>query len=232
VRQPSELLHRTPSTAEANKTGAIKEGLKNRYIIGLFALLAVTVGFALPEFWTVGLPLPEVGSVQGTDRKGGLTYTPPERPEKPESAALLLRLGLGTVFVLGLCVGTLWIGRHWLQGKAPTSANGSQLRIVEALSLGSHCLVYLVEVGRHQVVVGVDRAGLKALIPLTEPFESALEQTESVEEKPASPANEAPRPQKRILPIEGGADLRPARNGRTDPKVVLQQLTSLFCENS
>ena len=38
--------------------------------------------------------------------KGKLDYIPPAWPEPPDSKSMLLRLGLGTFVVLGLCVGT------------------------------------------------------------------------------------------------------------------------------
>jgi flagellar biogenesis protein FliO len=104
----------------------------------------------------------------------GLNYNPPSWPDPPDAAAMLCRLGLGTMTVLGLCAGTLWIGKHWLRGTPAKAGAGGQLRLVETVSLGNRCTVHLLRAGDQQVLVGVDGTGLKSLVPLPASFENTL----------------------------------------------------------
>jgi flagellar biogenesis protein FliO len=92
---------------------------------------------------------------------------------------MLFRLGAGTVTVLSLCVVTLFVSKRWLQGPAPKSLGGSELQIVESVSLGNRCCVHLLRAGRNQLVVGVDGSGLKSLVALPELFEKSLVEAEN-----------------------------------------------------
>jgi hypothetical protein len=67
---------------------------------------------------------------------------------------------------------TLWVGKRWLGGAPVKNAGGSQMRVNETLALGRRCSLSLVAAGKQQVLVGLDGAGLKALVALAEPFES------------------------------------------------------------
>jgi flagellar protein FliO/FliZ len=91
---------------------------------------------------------------------------------------MLTRLAIGTITVLGLSVVTLWAGRRWLRGQPPNATAAGQLRLVDSIALGSRCSLYLVQAGQRQVLAGVDGAGLKSLVTLTEPFEAALADAE------------------------------------------------------
>ncbi len=46
--------------------------------------------------------------------KPGLDYTAPTLPDVPNPQAMFMRLALGTIFVLGLCVVSLWGMRRWM----------------------------------------------------------------------------------------------------------------------
>jgi flagellar biogenesis protein FliO len=106
-------------------------------------------------------------------KKDELAYNPPPWPEAPDPKALLERLGVGTVVVLGLCVGALWAAKRWLRG-APVAAASQQLRLLEALPLGNRCTLYLVSAGDRRILVGADAAGLKTVTLLPEGFADAL----------------------------------------------------------
>lgn len=103
-----------------------------------------------------------------------LSYTPPEWPDPPDTAAMLRRVVVGTAIVLVLCVGTLWAGKRWLRGAPAGTGSGNALRLVESVSLGNRCAVHLLRTGEHQVLVGVDAAGLKSLVALPPSFENAI----------------------------------------------------------
>jgi hypothetical protein len=107
-----------------------------------------------------------------------LDYQPPQWPEAPDTGALLIRLAAGTGAVLVTCVVTLVAGRRWLRGPPPAVTAGSQLQLIDTVSLGNRCAVYLVRAGRHQVVVGTDGSGMKSLVALPESFERSLAEVE------------------------------------------------------
>jgi flagellar biogenesis protein FliO len=97
---------------------------------------------------------------------------------------MLVRLVLGTVAVLALCVLTLWVGKRWLRPLAVRDGAGKELRVIEALPLSGRCSVYLIQAGKCRALAGVDATGLKALLTLTEPFEEGLAEGKA-EEAPA-----------------------------------------------
>jgi flagellar biogenesis protein FliO len=166
--------------AQLISTGPRKANSKLAALWVSVGLLTVLAGFAAPELFRQHAPEAElpVTEAASTDK---VAYTPPMPPEMPDVRMLLLRLGGGTVLVLGLCVATLWIGKRWLVvGPTASSASGN-LRIVDSLSLGNHCLLQLVQAGNQQVLVGLDRMGMKALVPVSDSFESTLHNLSSVE---------------------------------------------------
>ena len=118
-------------------------------------------------------------------------------PDPPDTGAMLLRLGLGTLFVLALCVGTLWFGRRWLTGAAVIGRNGGTLKLEESVSLGNRCFIHLLRVGDARIVAGTDSSGLKTLVTLPLPFEGVLEN----QLKPAAaaePDSQSPVPLREI----------------------------------
>jgi flagellar biogenesis protein FliO len=89
------------------------------------------------------------------------------------------------VVVLG---GIVWFLRRRLSGKTARADDGG-LHTLETLTLGHRCLIYLVKAGDAELLAGVDRSGLKAVIALPPHFESALEEAaenESSEEVDAA----------------------------------------------
>jgi flagellar biogenesis protein FliO len=99
----------------------------------------------------------------------------PNWPEPPDTSGMLLRLAFGTVVTLGLCAGTLILGRRWLQRPA-TGASSRKLRIEESVVLGHRATLFLVKVGDQHLVAGTDAGGLKSLIVLPTAFQEMLDQ--------------------------------------------------------
>jgi flagellar biogenesis protein FliO len=168
------------------------DGRKHWITLGVLSLLAVGAGLVVPRFMDADAPsakeaapplqipaplankaAPEKKqpSAAGAD---DLAYTPPAWPDAPDARAMLVRLVVGTLLVLGLCVGTLWIGRRWLHGVPAQPGGNTQLRLVERLPLGNRCFLYLLTVQDRQLLVGVDASGMKTLVTLSEPFEAGL----------------------------------------------------------
>jgi hypothetical protein len=49
------------------------------------------------------------------------------------------------------------------------------MRLIESLSLGNRCLMHLVRLGKREILIGVDGAGIKTVVPLAGTFEDVLE---------------------------------------------------------
>jgi len=146
-------------------------------VVGSVGLLAALAGSALPQLVPGGMPQTTASPKQEQAATGDLKYSEPAWPETPSAASMLSRLAIGTGIVLVLCVGTLWAGKRWLVGPVPPKqpAEASQLRLLEALALGNRCSVQLIQAGSRQVLVGLDSTGMKAVVPLNDTFEHALD---------------------------------------------------------
>lgn len=147
---------------------------------GIIGLVAVCAGLLLPQMLPSSAP--PKNSTENTSvtppKSGPLAYKPPEWPEPPNQQGMFLRLGLGTLFVLGLCVGSIFLCKRWM-GNAPQAAKSQgQLKLIETLPLGQRCWMQLVHVGTHSVLVGGDAAGMKTIVPLPESFSTLLETTD------------------------------------------------------
>lgn len=162
-------------TAQGGGTASVKGVPISRWVFVGLGVLALIAGFAVPQYWQSLAAVREAGTMRRSQPEGSLVYTPPQRPEIPDAGALLQRLGIGTVLVLGLCVGTLWMVKRWLGGGLVESAKaGKRLQVLETLPLGSRGLIYLIRADDQHLLAGVDPSGLKALLPLPESFEAAL----------------------------------------------------------
>jgi flagellar biogenesis protein FliO len=110
-------------------------------------------------------------------KPGAWTYTQPDWPEPANHQGMFLRLGLGTLVVLGLCAGTIFVCKRWLSGPAPSAKTNGQLHLIETLALGQRCWMHLVHVGTQSVLVGGDASGVKTIVPLSESFATTLLET-------------------------------------------------------
>jgi flagellar biogenesis protein FliO len=126
------------------------------------------------------------------EKKDPLEYSPPALPDLPTPGSMFLRLGLGTTFVLILCATTLWAGKRWVRPLTAPLGENRKLRVLESLPLAGRCSIFLLQAGETKVLVGVDHGGIKALLPLPQPFDGALaeldnqfttERTEKTEER-------------------------------------------------
>ncbi|MFO0966554.1 MAG: flagellar biosynthetic protein FliO [Gemmataceae bacterium] len=112
-------------------------------------------------------------------KTGAWSYAPPSWPEQPNTGAMFLRLGIGTVVVLAMCVATILLCKRWLGGTAAASATNTHLKRIETLALPQRCWVHLVHVGAHPVLVGGDAKGITTIVPLPESFATTLEQADA-----------------------------------------------------
>ena len=150
---------------------------------GIVGLIATGAGTFVPGL----APSEEAGAV-AVSADDASDYTPPAVPDLPSPRAMLLRLALGTVVVLALCVVTLVVIKRWFSPFAPTQAGGRELFVLETLQLNGRCSVFLLQTGKTRALAGVDATGLKMLMALPEPFEMSLAEGGGAEEPTASSA--------------------------------------------
>jgi flagellar biogenesis protein FliO len=158
------------------KNSPTKSTAPNWLIFCLLGLAATVCGVVLPHTLR-GLqePLASVPAPTPTEeKKDPLEYEPPQLPEIPAPGPMLLRLALGTIFVLILCIVTLRAGKRWIRPLGVPVGENRKLRVLESLPLGGRCSVFLIQAEQSKVLVGVDQTGMKALLPLPQPFEGAL----------------------------------------------------------
>lgn len=164
----------------SEKSAVRKAALPNWLVFGVLGLAATAAGIFLPRSMRDQLEPPVRMSVAppsadaAAQTKDPLQYAPPPMPDLPSPQSMILRLTLGTILVLILCVLTLWIGKRWIRPLAGPPVENKQLRLLEALPLGARCSVYLLQAGEAKILAGVDSAGIKALVPLPTEFAGAL----------------------------------------------------------
>jgi flagellar biogenesis protein FliO len=154
------------------------------------AAVAVLAGLLLPQLLPGETVLEKSQSKTEAKAKSTSEYTALALPEMPSPQAMLSRLFLGTVFVLGLAVVSLWGVRRWMQFNGPANAAPREMRLIETLQLGNRCSMHLVKMGKREVLIGVDGAGIKTVVPLAASFEDALAE-ESGAGNPSPPTKES-----------------------------------------
>jgi len=145
--------------------------------------VAVFAGLLLPQLLPSTAAPPKTTPEVSTPANP-LTYKQQDWPEPPSQQGMFLRLGLGTVIVLGLCAGTIFLCKRWMVGSQTATAANGQLKLLETLSLGRRCWVQLVHVNNHPVLIGGDATGIKSIVPMPESFSAAL--LDSASDAPAS----------------------------------------------
>jgi flagellar biogenesis protein FliO len=175
-----------PSAKRAARIAALPTWL----LFGLLGLAATAGGLFLPHSLHRNSETPPTAVTQppatipAADTKESLDYKPPEMPDLPSPSSMFLRLTLGTVFVLILCVIMLWAGKRWIRPLAGPPVENKQLHLLESLSLGGRCALYLLQAGDTKILAGVDHAGIKALLPLPTAFAGTLAEVTEAEQIP------------------------------------------------
>jgi flagellar biogenesis protein FliO len=141
------------------------------------AALAILAGLLLPKLLsseTVVAKEPTKTEAKGV---AAAEYKSPSLPDAPNPQALLGRLFMGTVAVLGMAVASIWVMRRWLPAQKPVHAAPRDLRLIETLHLGQRSSLHLVHLGQREILVGVDAGGIKSIVQLQKPFDDALAET-------------------------------------------------------
>lgn len=140
--------------------------------------LALAAGLLFSQWFPAdAAPVVGKGEAKESALSGDLHYTQPNWPEGPSPQAMFLRLSLGTISVLGLCAGSLWIMKRWIVATPTGAAKTGELRLVESLHLGNRCMLHLVSLADRQILVGADPAGIKSVLMVGEAFEKMIDET-------------------------------------------------------
>lgn len=153
--------------------------------MGRLIVLTMVMGLACAGAVRAADETPSGTAPSGTV-SSDLAYSP-QWPAPPDTGAILMRLGVGTVVVLVLCVGSLWVARPWLQKLQGTIPGNSALQITGTVALGNRAVLYLVKVGETQLIAGTDAGGLKSLVALPASFRETLDEQLVSEPEAASP---------------------------------------------
>jgi flagellar biogenesis protein FliO len=145
--------------------------------MGVVAIGAVAAGLLVPQLMPGEMVIEADRPKAEAKSKTKSDYTGPALPEMPNPRAMLSRLAWGTVLVLGLSVASIWAMRRWTQTREPAVSGQRALRLVETLPLGNRCSLHLVHLGSREVLVGVDGAGIKTIVPLAKTFDEVLADT-------------------------------------------------------
>jgi flagellar biogenesis protein FliO len=148
------------------------------------ALVAVVLGLLLPQLMPGEMAVDKSRSKTEAKSKANADYAAPTIPDAPNPQALLARLAMGTVLVLGLSVASIWGMRRWLYPMGTGAAGLREMRLIETLPLGNRCSLHLVYLGKREVLVGVDGGGIKSIVPLAKPFDDVLGETETAAPTP------------------------------------------------
>jgi flagellar biogenesis protein FliO len=142
----------------------------------LLGVAATSCGLVLPHsFRSLQEPAPTLSTpAPAQEKKDTPEYNPPELQEVTPSGHMLLHLALGTISVLILSCATLWAGKRWVRPLTVLTGENKKLRVLESLPLSGRCSVILLQAEEAKVLVGVDHAGIKAMLPLPQSFEGAL----------------------------------------------------------
>ena len=90
--------------------------------------MAVLAGLMLPQLMPGETVLEKSHAKVEAKSKSPGDYVAPSLPDMPSPQAMLGRLFVGTVFVLGLAVVSLWGVRRWMQTNAPANSTSRQMR--------------------------------------------------------------------------------------------------------
>ncbi len=148
------------------------------------AAVAVLAGLLLPQLVPGETILDKSASKTEAKAKSTGEYTAPALPEMPSPQAMLGRLFLGTIFVLALAAVSLWGVRRWMQFNGPANSAPREMRLIETLPLGNRCSMHLVKMGKREILIGVDGAGIKTVVPLPASFEEALAEESGADKEP------------------------------------------------
>lgn len=156
---------------------------KIRFSPGLVGagVLVVALGFGVPQLFNTAPPAQREPAPAPAAAPSAAAVPALPQPVSPNLGVALLRLGVGMVVVCVLCV----LATRYL-ARLPQAAS-AEMGVLASLPLGNRCAVHLVRAGGHQLLIGTDAGGAKAVVefPVQEP---------SIEAAAADPAPTPPAP--------------------------------------
>jgi flagellar biogenesis protein FliO len=146
--------------------------------LGIVALGAIALGLLVPQLLPGEMVIDKNHHKAEARADVKANYEAPTLADMPNPQGMLVRLLAGTVLVLGLAVASILGMRRWLQRQTPAGQGQREMNLVETLPLGNRCSLHLVYLGKRQILIGVDGAGVKTIVPLAKAFEEVLADTE------------------------------------------------------
>ena len=135
----------------------------------VLALLALVLGFLAPEL----IPIAKRELLTNSESQAA---TPEDKVQVEQQFVDFDPTRLAPLLFMPLALfGALWLLRGRLFGKA-ARPDEDGLRTLETLALGHRCVIYLIQAGDAELLAGMDRGGLKALIAVPSHFENTLEE--------------------------------------------------------
>ena len=135
--------------------------------------------FRLPPAPLAALALVLAGASDAFAVPAELEYAPPTSPAPPDMAGLLVRLVALTLGLLVICAGVLWGVRRATQPRGVKGDGGGRLKHEGSLALDRRSALHLIRVDGQTVAVTTDATGLRSMVLLSEPFESALDEAKA-----------------------------------------------------
>src|SRR5438874_12201303 len=141
-----------------------KAGMRASWLtMGGVAVVAILAGLLVPQLLPGEMVIEANHPKTDAKSKTKADYVAPAVPDMPNPQGMLVRLASGTLIVLGLSVASIWLMRRWMNTQAPAGLGQREMRLVETLALGNRCALHLVQLGKREVLVGVDGAGIKTI---------------------------------------------------------------------
>jgi flagellar biogenesis protein FliO len=130
--------------------------------IGTFVVL---VGILAPKLMTPMSDTQSGASESKTTTDGSGEETPQQSATTPANVLRPIeQIMIGVSVVIAIGIGAVWMFNR--QRSASAAPGMALLNVTAALPLRQNCWAYLVEVGGHQFLAGVDPTGIRSVLPL------------------------------------------------------------------
>ena len=144
-----------------------------RFVLFVFAALAVTGGFAGYAAQTSGSAAPATGSSSADTFLRDDPNLSNQQGAVPGNRELFFRMMLATALVIILAVVVLYLSRKVLPKMARGSAR--EIRVLETTYLGPRKALHIVQVGPHRFLIGSTNENINSLAQLAVDKQQAID---------------------------------------------------------
>jgi len=125
------------------------------------ALAALAAGLMVPQL--LSRPVENDARATPTETKSPATESVAGAPESSDTGYLWMMTA--AFLPASVLIAMAWLWRAGAKTKRAKAAAPS-LEVVETLRLGGRCLIYVIKAGGAELLAGVDRSGVRAVIPI------------------------------------------------------------------